>query len=85
MPKNGCLPPKADHLAFANWAGEEWLFPSADAIHTEILANAGGVDQFEQLRFVDHNCIAAVRDGSLSTPYQSITEAERYPAQYEGL
>ena len=78
MPKYSTIPPKADHLAFAAWAGEEWLFPSADAIRTAIAAHGGGgaVTPYAQLAFVDHNNAAAVRDGSLTSPYRSITEAQ---------
>lgn len=76
MPKHGNIPPKADYLSFPEWDGEQWLFPSADAIHDAIIAHSGGVDPYVQLRFVDHNSAEVDRDGSLTKPYQSITEAE---------
>jgi len=37
MPKYSNIPPKADYLPFASWDGEEWLFPSADAIRKDVV------------------------------------------------
>ena len=76
MPKHGNIPPKADHLPFASWDGEQWLFPSADAIYDAIISHSGGtIAPYEQYRFIDLNNTAAGRDGSVSNPYNSLTEA----------